>query len=113
MAKKAPKKAVKKKAAKKKAPQKQPPAKAPAPRAVVDNTALLDDASLTLTVELGRTRETIETALEFGDQSLVELDRMVGDPVDIMVNGMLFGRGEVVTVDENFGVRVTEVVQPV
>ena len=113
MAKQSPKKAARKKAAKKKAPQKQQATKAPAPRAVVDNTELLDDTRMTLTVELGRARQTIETALGFTDQSLVELDKTVGEPVDILVNGMLFGRGEVVTVNENFGVRVTEVVKPV
>ena len=112
MAKQPPKTAARKKAAKKKAPQKQP-TRVPTARVAVDNTELLDDTRMTLTVELGGARETIETALEFTDQSLVELDKTVGEPVDLLVNGMLFGRGEVVTVNEQFGVRVTEVVQPV
>ncbi|MFC1526281.1 FliM/FliN family flagellar motor switch protein [Candidatus Latescibacterota bacterium] len=68
---------------------------------------------MTLTAELGRTRATLDTALEWGDQSLIELDRTVGQPVDILVNGELFARGEVVTVSENFGVRLTEIIKPV
>ena len=76
------------------------------------NLERLMDVSLTVTIELGRTRETIETVLEYGDQSLIELDRTVGEPVDVLVNGELFARGEVVTVSENFGVRITELVNP-
>ena len=56
---------------------------------------------------------TIEKVMEYGDQSLIELDKSVGDPVDLLVNGELFARGEVVTVSENFGVRITELVNPV
>ena len=93
-------------------PQKQPP-KQPVEQPARDNLELLKDTRMTLTVELGRTRETLDTALEYGDQSLVELDKTVADPVDILINGELFARGEVVTVGENFGVRVTEIVQPV
>ena len=76
------------------------------------NLERLMDVSLTVTIELGRTRETIETVMEYGDQSLIELDRTVGEPVDVLVNGELFARGEVVTVSENFGVRITELVNP-
>ncbi|MEC9379745.1 MAG: flagellar motor switch protein FliN [Candidatus Latescibacterota bacterium] len=80
--------------------------------AISPNLERLMDVSLTVTIELGRTRETIETVLEYGDQSLIELDRTVGEPVDVLVNGELFARGEVVTVSENFGVRITELVNP-
>ena len=76
------------------------------------NLERLMDVSLTVTIELGRTRETIETVMAYGDQSLIELDRTVGEPVDVLVNGELFARGEVVTVSENFGVRITELVNP-
>ena len=76
------------------------------------NIERLMDVPLTVTIELGRTRDTIEKVMEFGDQSLIELDKSVSDPVDVLVNGELFARGEVVTVSENFGVRITELVNP-
>ena len=72
----------------------------------------LMDVSLTVTIELGRTKQTIETVMEYSDQSLIELDKTIGEPVDVLVNGELFARGEVVTVSENFGVRITELVNP-
>jgi len=77
------------------------------------NVARLMDVNLMVSIELGRTRRTLEDVIDMGEQSLVELDKQVGDPVDIMVNGRLFARGEVVTVSENFGVRVTELVAPI
>jgi len=81
--------------------------------ALPGNVDRLMDVSLTVTIELGRTKETIQTVMEYGDQSLIELDRTVGEPVDVLVNGELFARGEVVTVSENFGVRITELINPV
>ena len=72
--------------------------------------ARLMDVNLSVTVELGRTKETLEHVLNLGEQSLVELDKQVGEPIDILVNGKVFARGEVVTVSENFGVRITELV---
>ncbi len=75
--------------------------------------ARLMDVNLNVTIELGRTRYTMERVLNLGEQSLVELDKQVGDPVDILVNGKIFARGEVVTVSENFGVRITELVTDV
>jgi len=68
---------------------------------------------LSVTIELGRTRDTLENVLKMGEQSLVELDKQVGEPVDVLVNGKLFARGEVVTVNENFGVRITELITSV
>ena len=76
------------------------------------NIERLMDVKLTVTIELGRTRDTIENVMEYGDQSLIELDRSVGEPVEVLVNGELFARGEVVTVSENFGVRILELVNP-
>ena len=106
--------AVKKAPKKKQAAQpKAQPAEQPEKQPARDNLELLQGVATTLTVELGRTRATLDTALELGDQSLIELDKTVADPVDILINGELFARGEVVTVGENFGVRVTEIVQPV
>ena len=75
-----------------------------------DNIVELEGTSVTLTVELGRTRMTIEDAIDCREQSLIELDRSVGEPVDVLINGKLFAKGEVVVVNECFGVRVTEVV---
>ncbi len=72
------------------------------------NIARLMDVNLNVTIELGRSTHTLESVLQLGEQSLVELDKQVGEPVDILVNGKIFARGEVVTVSENFGVRITE-----
>jgi flagellar motor switch protein FliN/FliY len=77
------------------------------------NIARLMDVNLNVTIELGRTKHTLEQVLNLGEQSLVELDKQVGDPIDILVNGKVFARGEVVTVSENFGVRITELVTSV
>lgn len=87
-------------------PELSPSAAAPA----VDNVDLLDDLPLTMSIELGRTRATVAQAVELGEQSLIELDKGVGAPVDLLLNGRLFARGEVITVGENFGVRITEIV---
>jgi len=76
------------------------------------NIERLMDVELTVTIELGRTKNTIQKVMEYGDQSLIELEKTVGDPVDVRVNGEIFARGEVVTVSENFGVRITELVSP-
>jgi flagellar motor switch protein FliN len=76
------------------------------------NVARLMDVPLTVTIELGRARKVIAEVMEMGEQSLLELNKAVGEPVDVMVNGRLFARGEVVTVSENFGVRITELVAP-
>lgn len=81
-----------------------------ATKGIPANIARLMDVNLSVSIELGRTRETLEGIMRLGEQSLVELDKQVGDPVDILVNGKLFARGEVVTVSENFGVRITEIV---
>ena len=78
-----------------------------------DHIDRLDTVNLTAAVELGRGRITLDEALDIGEQSLIELDKQLGDAVDIMINGQLFARGEVVTVDEHFGVRITEIVQEV
>lgn len=102
-------------AAKKAAPKEDgiPPTKqelAPVAAALpVDNVDLLDDLPLTLSIELGRARATVEQALAFGEQSLIELDKAVGEPVDLLLNGKVFAKGEVVTVSEHFGVRITEI----
>lgn len=71
---------------------------------------LIMDVPLRVTVELGRTKKSIKEILEFGPGSIVELEKLAGEPVDILVNGKLVAKGEVVVIDENFGVRITEIV---
>ena len=87
-----------------------PAAGAPAGGGISPSIARLMDVNLSVSIELGRTRHTLEYVLNLGEQSLVELDKQVGEPVDVLVNGKIFARGEVVTVSENFGVRITELV---
>ncbi len=74
------------------------------------NIDLLMDVSLRVTVELGRARMQLAQILELQHGSVVELDRLAGDPVDVYVNDCLMARGEVVVVDDKFGVRVTEMI---
>ncbi len=73
---------------------------------------LLLDVPLTVSVELGRKRLSIKEILDLTPGSLLELDKLAGEPVDLMVNGKLFARGEVVVIDENFGVRISSIVSP-
>ncbi len=96
----------------KKSPTKKSAARPPAAKAVAvaGDDGVLDDIRLTVSVELGRSRKSLDDALGIGEQSLIELDKQVGDPVDILLNGVLYARGEVVTVSENFGVRIVEIV---
>ncbi len=70
------------------------------------------DVPVVLTVELGRTTMTIRETLEMGPGSIVALDRMAGEPVDLLVNGHIIAQGEVVAIDEEFGLRITHVVSP-
>jgi flagellar motor switch protein FliN len=70
----------------------------------------LHDVPVELAVEIGRTRMTIGDALGLGPGSIITLNRMAGEPVDLLVNGRPIARGEVVVIDEEFGLRVTEVV---
>lgn len=74
------------------------------------NIGLILDVPLQVTVELGRTRKLIREILELGPGSVVELDKLAGEPVDILANGKQIAKGEVVVIDENFGVRITEIV---
>lgn len=75
-----------------------------------NNIELLMDVSMRVTVELGRTRMQLAQILELQHGSVVELDRLAGDAVDIFVNDCMVARGEVVIVDDKFGVRITEMV---
>lgn len=73
---------------------------------------LILDVPLELTVELGRKRMFIKDVLELTIGSIVELDRVAGEPVDVMVNGRIMARGEVVVIEDNFGIRITEIINP-
>ena len=74
------------------------------------NLDMLYDIPLEITVELGRTRRNVRDVLSLGAGSVLELEKVAGEPVDVMVNGKLLAKGEVVVIDENFGVRITEIV---
>lgn len=77
---------------------------------VPGNLELILDIPVRVTVELGRTRKTIGEVLNMTPGSVVELEKMAGEPVDVLVNGKLMARGEVVVIDESFGIRITEIV---
>lgn len=77
------------------------------------NMNLLMDVQMTMTVELGRTKMYIKDILGLGEGSIIELDKLAGEPVDLLVNSKLIAKGEVVVIDENFGVRVTDIVSPI
>jgi flagellar motor switch protein FliN/FliY len=76
------------------------------------NIGLIMDVFMEMTVELGRTKKLIKEILAMGEGTIIELDKLAGEPVDILVNHKLIAKGEVVVIDENFGVRVTEIVSP-
>ncbi|MBR6060584.1 MAG: flagellar motor switch phosphatase FliY [Spirochaetales bacterium] len=82
------------------------------PEAQGGNINLLMDVDMELTVELGRTKRSIRDILSMGEGTVIELDKLAGEPVDILVNSKLVARGEVVVIDESFGVRVTEIINP-
>ena len=71
---------------------------------------LIKDIPLEVTVELGRTKKLIKDILEFGPGTILELDKLAGEPVDILVNGKYIAKGEVVVIDESFGVRITDII---
>ncbi|RJR10138.1 flagellar motor switch phosphatase FliY [Candidatus Parcubacteria bacterium] len=75
-----------------------------------NNLNMLMDIPLQVTVELGRTRRSVKDILELSSGSVIELDKLAGEPVDILVNNKLIAQGEVVVIDESFGVRVTDIV---
>ena len=76
------------------------------------NIGLIMDVYMEITVELGRTKKLIKDILGMGEGTIIELDKLAGEPVDILVNHKQIARGEVVVIDENFGVRVTEILSP-
>lgn len=77
------------------------------------NLDLILDIPVTLAVELGRTKIQIRNLLQLAQGSVVELDRLAGEPMDVLVNGCLVAQGEVVVVNDKFGIRLTDIVSPV
>ncbi len=76
------------------------------------NMELIQDVPLQVTVRLGKSKMTIKDILDLGEGSIVELDKLAGEPVDLLVNGKLVAKGEVVVIDENFGFRVKDIISP-
>jgi flagellar motor switch protein FliN/FliY len=74
---------------------------------------ILMDVSLPVTVELGKATVTVRQVLDMGQGSVIELDRVAGDPVEVYVSGKILGKGEIVVVNERFGVRMTEILNSV
>ncbi|WP_022684807.1 flagellar motor switch protein FliN [Sphingomonas phyllosphaerae] len=80
--------------------------------AVASNLRLLQGVDVRLTVEIGSTTLSLRELLALGESSVIELDRQAGELLDVLVNGTLIGRGEIVTVGERYGVKMTELVSP-
>ena len=76
-----------------------------------ENIGLIMDVPLSVTVELGRTTKSISEILDFAPGTIIELERIAGEPIDVLVNGKLVAKGEVVVIEESFGVRVTEIIK--
>ncbi|MFW5984682.1 MAG: flagellar motor switch phosphatase FliY [Halanaerobiaceae bacterium] len=76
------------------------------------NMELIKDVPLQVTVRLGKAKMTIREILELGEGSIIELDKLAGEPVDLLINGKLVAKGEVVVIDENFGFRVKDIIKP-
>lgn len=76
-----------------------------------ENISLIMDVPLEVTVELGRTSKTIHDILDFAPGTIIELDKIAGEPIDVLVNGKFVAKGEVVVIEESFGVRVTEIIK--
>lgn len=76
-----------------------------------ENIDLIMDVPLEVTVELGRTHRSIKDILEFAPGSIIELNKLAGEPIDVLVNGKVVAKGEVVVIDENFSIRITDIVK--
>lgn len=78
----------------------------------VQNLDFILDIPLKVSVELGRTQVVIKDLLQLGQGSVLELDKLAGEPLEVLVNGKLVARGEVVVVNEKFGIRLTDIISP-
>lgn len=76
-----------------------------------ENIGLIMDVPLEVTVELGRTTKSIQEILDFAPGTILELNRIAGEPIDILVNGKYVAKGEVVVIEESFGVRIAEIIK--
>jgi len=77
-----------------------------------ENIEIIKDVFLKVTVELGRTARSIDEILAFGPGTVIELEKLVGEPLDVLVNGKRIAKGEVVVIDENYGIRITDIIKP-
>ena len=77
---------------------------------MAENINLIMDVPLEVTVELGRTSKSISEILDFAPGKIIELNKIAGEPIDVLVNGKYVAKGEVVVIEESFGVRITEIV---
>lgn len=80
------------------------------PQSAPENIGLIMDVPLEVTVELGRTKKSIADILDFAPGTIIELDKIAGEPIDVLVNGKYVAKGEVVVIEESFGIRVTEII---
>ncbi len=76
------------------------------------NLSMILDIPVTVAVEIGRSKVTISNLLKLNQGSVVELDRLAGEPMDVLVNGTLIAHGEIVVVNEKFGIRLTDIISP-
>lgn len=74
-----------------------------------ENIDLIMDVPLEVTVELGRSNKSIKEILDFAPGTIIELNKLAGEPVDVLVNGKFVAKGEVVVIEENFGIRIVEI----
>lgn len=88
------------------------PLNPPGVYAAPQNIDLILDVPLDISVELGKTKKSIKEILEMGPGSIIQLDKLAGEPVDLLVNGKLIAKGEVVVIDESYGIRITAIVSP-
>ncbi len=77
------------------------------------NLDLIMDVPLDVSVELGKTKKSIREILELNQGAIIQLDKLAGEPVDLLVNGKLIAKGEVVVIDENYGIRITTIISPI
>lgn len=82
------------------------------PKVTAENLRVLENVDVQMTVEVGNTEIKIRDLLRLNEGAVIELDRLAGDPLDILVNGTMIAKGEIVMVGERFGVRFTEIVDP-
>jgi flagellar motor switch protein FliN/FliY len=82
------------------------------PNSMMNELEMILDIPVHLSVELGRTKITIKSLLQLAHGSVVELDAMAGEPMDVLVNGTLIAQGEVVVVNDKFGIRLTDIITP-